>query len=142
MIIGYCFLIANHSVALSLTGTFVVAAGLWTGSGSGMAWITVNQPRYGKRAFASGIFITIGNSAGVAAPFLFSTPTGPEYIPGYATSIGTLFLGMTMASTLCGWYWHQNRQRIAGKQNWKAENKTEEEVAEMGDKSPLYRYTL
>ena len=141
-LIGYILLISNVNGDVSYAVTFVVAAGCYTVNGMAVAWLATNNPRYGKRAYASGIQLSIGNSAGVAAPFLFSTATGPEYRPGYATSIGTLFLGMLMACTLCGWYWHQNRQRIAGKQDWRTSDKSEEEIAELGDKSPLYRYTL
>merc|ERR1712000_319541 len=59
MIIGYALLLAHQSTAMSFVGCFFISAGLWTCSGSGMAWVTVNQPRYGKRAFASGIFIAM-----------------------------------------------------------------------------------
>ncbi|KAI9147184.1 transporter [Paramyrothecium foliicola] len=141
MIIGYCMLIANYNVALSFTGCFFVAAGLWTGSGSGMAWITVNQPRYGKRAFASGIFITIGNSAGVASPFLFSNAHAPTYRPGYGASIGMLVLAVGIHTTLYLYFKRQNKRKLEGKEDWRIEGKTEEEIAEMGEHNPRYLYT-
>lgn len=141
-LIGYILLISNVNGDVSYAGTFVVAAGCYIVNGMAVAWLATNNPRYGKRAYASGIQLSIGNSAGVAAPFLFSNGTGPEYVPGYATSIGTLTLGMMLASTLCLWYWRQNKQRDLGRQSWKMEGKSDEQVAEMGDKSPLYRYTI
>ncbi|KAH7329636.1 major facilitator superfamily domain-containing protein [Stachybotrys elegans] len=142
MILGYCLLIANHSVAMSFTGCFIVAAGLWTGSGSGMAWITVNQPRYGKRAFASGIFITIGNSAGVAAPFLFSNEEAPTYIPGYAATIGMLALAVCIHAAVYTNFKILNKRKLEGKEDWRIEGKTEEEINEMGEHNPRYLYTL
>jgi MFS family permease len=141
MILGYCFLIANHSVGLSFTGTFLVAMGLWTGSGSGMAWITVNQPRYGKRAFASGIFITIGNSAGVASPFLFSNSQAPAYRPGYGASIGMLVFAAAIHAIVYFYFKNQNRRKLLGKEDWRIEGKTEEEISEMGEHNPRYLYT-
>ncbi|KAJ4157124.1 hypothetical protein NW754_008766 [Fusarium falciforme] len=142
MIIGYCLLIANYSVAMSFAGCFFVAMGLWTGSGSGMAWITVNQPRYGKRAFASGIFITIGNSAGVAAPFLFSNDYEPHYRPGYAATIGMLVLAIVIHGCVYLHFRRLNNRKLSGKEDWRMEGKTEEEINELGEHNPRYLYTL
>jgi MFS family permease len=142
MILGYCLLIANQSVAMSYAGCFIVAMGLWTGSGSGMAWITVNQPRYGKRAFASGIFITIGNSAGVASPFLFSSQHKPHYRPGYGATIGMLVLAVCIHTTVYLHLKRQNKKKLSGAEDWRMEGKTEEEINEMGEHNPRYLYTL
>jgi hypothetical protein len=60
-----------------------VAAGLYIAAGTPFSWGPVNNPRYGKRAIASGIQLTIGNAAGVAAPFLFSSGDSPSFRPGY-----------------------------------------------------------
>lgn len=142
MMLGYILLIANYNQAMSFAGCFIVAIGLWTGSGSGMAWITVNQPRYGKRAFASGIFITIGNSAGVAAPFLFSSNDEPHYRPGYAATIGMLFLAVCIHTTVYLHFRRLNKRKLSGQEDWRMEGKTEEEIAEMGEHNPRYLYTL
>ncbi|CAG1980304.1 unnamed protein product [Fusarium graminearum] len=142
MMLGYILLIANYNQAMSFAGCFIVAIGLWTGSGSGMAWITVNQPRYGKRAFASGIFITIGNSAGVAAPFLFSKQDEPHYRPGYAATIGMLFLAVCIHTTVYLHFRRLNKRKLSGQEDWRMEGKTEEEIAEMGEHNPRYLYTL
>lgn len=142
MILGYSLLIANQSMGMSFAGCFIVAIGLWTGSGSGMAWITVNQPRYGKRAFASGIFITIGNAAGVPAPFLFSSETAPHYRPGYGASIGMLCLAVAIHTTVYLHFKRLNKRKLSGQEDWRLEGKTEEEINEMGEHNPKYLYTL
>ncbi|KAH7014249.1 major facilitator superfamily domain-containing protein [Microdochium trichocladiopsis] len=141
MMIGYAMLVANYNVALSFTGCFFVSAGLWTGSGAGMAWITVNQPRYGKRAFASGVFITIGNSAGVASPFLFVSNQGPRFIPGYSASIGMLAVAFCIHLFVHLHFKKMNKRKLAGLEDWRIEGKTEEEIAEMGEHNPRYLYT-
>jgi MFS family permease len=142
MIIGYALLLAHQSVAMSFVGCFFVSAGLWACSGSGMAWITVNQPRYGKRAFASGIFITIGNAAGVPAPFLYTDRYSPRYIPGYSATIGMLFVAMFIHSTIYFHFRRKNIRKQAGLEDWRIEGKTEEEINEMGEHNPRYMYTL
>ena len=83
-IFGYILLIANISPEAGFAGCFIVAAGLYTAAGTPFSWGPVNNPRYGKRAIASGIQLTIGNASGVAAPFLFDGSYAPRYVPGYA----------------------------------------------------------
>jgi hypothetical protein len=45
----------------------------------------------------------------------------------------------------CFFWWYfrrQNARREAGMEDWKIEGMGEEEVMEMGDRSPRYRYTI
>jgi len=142
MIIGYALLLAHANVASRFVGCFFISAGLWVCSGSGMAWVTVNQPRYGKRAFASGIFITIGNAAGVAAPFLYEGRFRPRFIPGYSATIGMLLFAMCVHSALWFHMKKKNDRKLAGLEDWRMEGKTEEEINEMGEHNPRYLYTL
>jgi hypothetical protein len=83
-ILGYILLIANINPEASFAGCFIVAMGLYTAVGTPFSWGPVNNPRYGKRAIASGIQLTIGNASGVAAPFLFAAADSPRFVPGYA----------------------------------------------------------
>ena len=141
MILGYCFLIANQSIAMSFAGCFLVAIGLWTSTGTSMAWINVNNPRYGKRAYASGMLITIGNSAGVASPFLFEDQYKPTYRPGYGATIGMLVLAFALQFALWLWLRKANQRKLSGKEDWRIEGKTEAEAAELGENNPKYLYT-
>lgn len=141
-ILGYCLLIANRSSGLSFAGCFLVAMGCYTAVGTPLAWLTSNNPRYGKRAFASGMQLTVGNSAGVAAPFLFQNRYEPTYYPGYAATIGLLCVSTTLFTVL-HFHWRSvNKSRAEGKEDWKMEGKTDEDVAEMGDRSPRFVNTL
>ncbi|TFL05431.1 major facilitator superfamily domain-containing protein [Pterulicium gracile] len=142
MIVGYCLLIAHQSVAMSFAGCFIVAAGLWMSTGTSMAWINVNNPRYGKRAYASGMLITIGNSSGVASPFLFSSNQAPTYRPGYGATIGMLVLALVLHIALYISLKRANNRKLSGKEDWRMEGKTEEEIAELGEDNPRYLYTI
>ncbi|KAF1979167.1 MFS general substrate transporter [Bimuria novae-zelandiae CBS 107.79] len=53
--VGYIMLIINQGVGVNFAGCFIVAFGLWTSTGLAFSWIALNNPRYGKRAFASGM---------------------------------------------------------------------------------------
>jgi len=139
--IGYIFLIADKGLGLSFAGCFVVALGLWVATGIAFSWIGVNNPRYGKRAFASGMQITIGNCSGIAAPFLYAAETGPTYKPGYGATIGLLALGIAIYISLHLYFRMKNKRKLSGQENWRIEGKTEEEIAEMGEENPRYLYT-
>ncbi|CAO2650158.1 Nn.00g014500.m01.CDS01 [Neocucurbitaria sp. VM-36] len=141
-LVGYICLIINKGLGLSFAGTFIVALGLWVSTGTAFSWISVNNPRYGKRAFASGMQITIGNISGVAAPFLYSNDYAPTYFPGYGATIGLLALGISIYVSLYLYFRWMNKRKLEGKEDWRIEGKSEEEIAEMGEDNPRYLYTI
>ncbi|KAI5374768.1 hypothetical protein J4E82_006445 [Alternaria postmessia] len=134
--IGYIFLIANKGLGLSFAGCFIVALGLWVATGIAFSWIGVNNPRYGKRAFASGMQITIGNCSGVVAPFLYAAEDAPQFTAGYGATIGLLALGIAIYVALHLYFRMKNQRKLSGKEDWRIEGKTEEEIAEMGEDNP------
>lgn len=141
-LIGYCLLIANRGAGLSFAGCMLVGMGCYLSNGTPVAWLTTNNPRYGKRAYASGVQLSMGNAAGVAAPFLFTNAMAPAYRPGYAATIGGLGFAMTTMMTLHLHFRFVNKKRERGEEDWKLQGKTDEEVDEMGDLSPRFRYTV
>ncbi|KAL6707309.1 hypothetical protein ACN47E_004297 [Coniothyrium glycines] len=141
-LIGYVFLLVNRGLELSFAGTFVVAIGLWTATGAAFSWVSVNNPRYGKRAFASGMQITIGNISGVVSPFLYSSKDAPNFVAGYSATIGLLTVGIAMNTALHFYFRYVNKRKLSGKEDWRMDGKTEEEIAEMGEDNPRYLYTI
>jgi cbb3-type cytochrome oxidase subunit 3 len=141
-LLGYIFLIINQGLVVSYIGTFIVALGLWVATGAAFTWINNNNPRYGKRAYASGMQITIGNISGVASPFLYSQAMAPTYFPGYGATIGLLALGIVLYIALHVYFRRENKKKREGKYDYLMEGKTEEEIAEMGENNPRYMYTI
>ncbi|KAH7082842.1 major facilitator superfamily domain-containing protein [Paraphoma chrysanthemicola] len=140
--LGYIFLIINKGLVVSYIGTFIVALGLWVATGAAFTWINNNNPRYGKRAYASGMQITIGNISGVASPFLYSANMAPTFFAGYGATIGLLSLGIVLYIALHVFFRMENKKKREGKYDYLMEGKTEEEIAEMGEKNPRYMYTI
>jgi len=139
-VVGYCMLIANANAAVSYTGCFVVAIGLYVTVGLPLAWLPGNKPRYAKRALSSGMQLTFGNMAGIVMPFLYSTKDAPKYYTGYGVSIASVSLSVCIFAFMTLYYTRLNKQRAAGSEDWKMEGKTDEDIQEMGDKSPKYVY--
>lgn len=69
-VVGYAMLMSKTKAAVHYAGCFFVALGLYVVVGIPLAWLPANCPRYGKRAVASGMQLTIGNAAGIMAPFV------------------------------------------------------------------------
>ena len=67
---GHVMLIAGGGVAVPYIGCFVIATGVFVISGIAIVWMQSNLPRYGKRSTAVGMQFMIGNSAGIAAPYV------------------------------------------------------------------------
>ena len=58
MVIGYGLLISSSTAGVHYFGCFLVAMGLYVLVGLPLAWLPNNNPRYGKRATASGLQLT------------------------------------------------------------------------------------
>ncbi|KAH7145416.1 major facilitator superfamily domain-containing protein [Dactylonectria estremocensis] len=141
-IVGYGMLIANKSSAVSYAGCCFVAIGIFVSSGISFAWVPTNNPRYGKRAISTGLHLTVGNSSGVAAPFLFANQYAPTYRPGYAASMGMLSVSLMLNIALHLHFRRQNKLRDEGKQDYLIEGKTQDEIEAMGERSPRFRFAI
>ncbi|KPM42328.1 hypothetical protein AK830_g4225 [Neonectria ditissima] len=139
-IIGYAMLISNKGNGVSYAGCCFVSIGIFAGAGISFAWVPTNNPRYGKRAFSTGMHLTIGNSSGVAAPFLFATKDSPRFVPGYAGSMGMLGFSLALNILLHLHFKRQNKLRDEGKLDHLIEGKTELEIEAMGERSPRFRF--
>ncbi len=78
----------------------------------------------------------------ISLPQLYETRDGPRYIKGHAVTLAMV----AFASILYGCMWlyfaKRNARRSLGLEDKKIEGKTEQEVAEMGDESPRFVFTI
>ena len=140
--VGYAMLLSNNGTATSYAGTFFVAVGIFTGAGISFAWVPTNNPRYGKRAFSTGMHLTIGNSSGVASPFLFDSSFAPTFRVSYAASLGLLSVSLVLNIILHLHFKRQNKLRDEGKQDHLMEGLTDIEIEGLGEKSPRFRFAI
>ncbi|PGH16500.1 hypothetical protein AJ80_05185 [Polytolypa hystricis UAMH7299] len=139
--IGYGVLIADASTGVHYFGCFLVATGLYVCVGLPLAWLPTNLPRFGKRTFATGLQLTMGNISGVMAPFLYTTSDAPRYTMGHAVTLA--LTGFSAIIYIFMWYWYKklNKDRLRGKEDYKIEGMEEDDIAEMGDRNPRFTYT-
>ncbi|KAI5793707.1 major facilitator superfamily domain-containing protein [Peziza echinospora] len=135
-IIGYAVLLSPTAPSgVRYFGCFLVASGLYIAVGLPLSWLPGNCPRYGKRTSASALQLTIGNTSGIMAPFIYGVKDAPRYVKGHAITLAMVGFGGVIYAILWYSYRKENQERREGKQDYKYEGKTEEEVLEMGDES-------
>lgn len=139
-IVGHIMLIAGRGVAVKYAGCYFIASGIFVVSGITLAWLPTNLPRYGKRATAIGMQLTVGNSAGIAAPYLYPTDDSPRFVTGHAVTLALLVLSAVVSGVLWYSFVRINKLRRAGREDEKVQGMTEEEIDELGDESPRYFY--
>lgn len=75
------------------------------------------------------------------APFIYPTADGPRYITGHAVTLSMVGMATVIYALMSWYFFNANEYRAVGREDWKLEGKTEEEIAELGDQSPRFNYT-
>lgn len=86
--------------------------------------------------------IGLGNCGGIIGSFIFLGSESPRYQTGWGTCLGFIVGGILSASTLETVYKWKNKQRDRMSEAEVRAMYTEQELVRMGDRSPLFRYTL
>ncbi|QPG94013.1 hypothetical protein C2857_004028 [Epichloe festucae Fl1] len=98
----------------------------------GTAWLS-------DRVQMRGLFCVIFGSVSAVGP----KPDQPRYIRGHAVCLAMVGMGTAMYGFLWYWYWRENRRREeGGVMSEKHRGMEEEELVELGDDSPRFRYTI
>lgn len=141
-VVGYGLLISATSAGVHYFACFLIATGLYVLVGLPLAWLPNNSPRYGKRTTANALQLTIGNSSGIMASFIYSSADKPRYIKGNAISLSLVGVATLAYAFLWFWYNRANKKRDEGQIKPEHANLSEDEMAELGDESPRFRYTI
>ncbi|KAL7619563.1 hypothetical protein AAE478_010104 [Parahypoxylon ruwenzoriense] len=141
-VVGYGVLLSDSSAGVHYFGCFLVATGLYVIVGLPLAWLPNNTPRYGKRTTANGMQLTSGNAAGIMSSFIYPSTDGPRYIVGNAVSLSLVGMGACIYGFLWYWFARENKKRDGGFMKPEHESLSEDELAELGDDSPRYKYTI
>ncbi|ROV93513.1 hypothetical protein VSDG_06787 [Cytospora chrysosperma] len=139
-IVGYGVLMSDSSDGVHYFGCFLVAMGLYVLVGIPLAWLPNNTPRYGKRTTANGLQLTIGNASGIMSPFIYPSAEGPRYIKGHAITLSLVGMSTMIYMFMSLYFKGKNKKRDAGEVHPDHQHLSEDELAELGDESPHFRY--
>ena len=136
--VGYIILIASKTAGVKYFACFLTAPGIYILTGLNITWIGGNVKGRYKRAVAIAINQTLGNSGGVVAGQIYIAAEAPRYITGQAVSLA----GISMAVTLTLGMALLLRTHNARKEKLLADGVTEDEDANLRDKSIHFKYML
>ncbi|XXH05266.1 hypothetical protein Hte_011691 [Hypoxylon texense] len=141
--VGYGMLLCQDRLSSDAKygAVFLVSLGGFIGTPVALAWLANNVAGHWKRAFSSAIQVALGNISGIVAAVIFRQDESPRYLTGYGTSIALMWFGAIVASLLFAGMLVENRLRDAGKRDSRL-NRPKEEVDNMGDYHPSFRFTL
>lgn len=86
--------------------------------------------------------ICLGNTGGIVGSYIFMEDESPRYPTGFGASLGFAAAGVGGCIVLELAYKTTNTRREAMTEQEIRSKYTEEELIELGDRSPLFRYTL
>ncbi|KAH8753966.1 MFS nicotinic acid transporter [Hyaloscypha finlandica] len=120
-------------------GVFIATCGIYPAFPGNITWISNNLAGSYKRAAGMAFQIGLGNLGGAMASNFYRSVDEPKYLLGHGLEIGFVTLGLCACVALRLNYGRINAKRARGGE---AEGLTDEQLADLGDKSPTFRYTL
>lgn len=73
---------------------------------------------------------------------VYETAEGPRFIKGHAVSLSMVGCASLIYGLLWWWLARQNNARREGKEDVRVDNMSEKVIAELGDESPRFYYTI
>lgn len=139
-LIGYILLYTSVKSGPSYVGACLAAAGTFPTIPVILAWAGSNAGGDLKRGVVLAMVIGISNLGGICSSFIYIDP--PRFHIGHGTIMG--FLSLSIITSLFA-MWDYNRLNKKKEAQCVAENITDDrgcEFEDMGDTSPLFRYTI
>ncbi|TXT13282.1 hypothetical protein VHUM_00649 [Vanrija humicola] len=106
------------------------------------SWVANNLAGPAKRSMGIAFVICMGNIGGIIGSYIYMDKEKPRYTTGYAGSLSFAAAGLIAGCCLEVALIRINKKREAMSHEEILAKYTEQELADMGDRSPLYRYTL
>lgn len=144
-LIGFIALLAiphPRYPGLTYAFLFTVPAGVYPPLIGILSWIGNNLAPSWKRAIGMALLISIGNLGGAIGSNIFLERQSPNYWLGYGFCTGIVAAAICATLVLRVVYSRINKRRDERDEDEMRKKYTEEEMGEMGDKSPLYRYVV
>ncbi|KAL9603434.1 MAG: hypothetical protein Q9219_001121 [cf. Caloplaca sp. 3 TL-2023] len=142
--IGYIILVAQVSLSVKVRymALYLVESGLWIGSPVEIVWVTSNFGGHYKRAVGCAMVNGMANSAGFIASNVFVTEQAPRYPVGYGVALGMTGVAAGAATVFYAGLKKENQRRDRGERNGRLVGLGKEEVENLGDEHPGFRYGL
>ncbi|KAF9880140.1 major facilitator superfamily transporter [Colletotrichum karsti] len=145
--IGYAVIISLKgdlagNVAAAMVGVVITCMGIYPIQPAGSSWAANNLAPASRRAIGVAFNICVGNIGGIIGSYMYLDSEKPKYYTGFGLSLAFGGSGLIVALLLeLSYKWGNDKRDKISEEEVRAKY-TERELLEMGDKSPLFRYTL
>jgi MFS family permease len=126
--------VAYFSVVLAVIGIYPIQA-------AAASWNANNIAPSGRRSIAIALNNCVGNTGGIVGSFMYLDRESPKYYTGFGLSLALGLSGACVAVFLEMSYKWANKKKAEIAEEAQAKY-TEEELFDMGDKSPLFKHVL
>ncbi|KIM26839.1 hypothetical protein M408DRAFT_330417 [Serendipita vermifera MAFF 305830] len=143
-IAGYAILYATPAghPGTAYAGTVIAACGVFPSIAVVLAWAGGSAGGDVKRGTAIAMTIGIANLGGICSSFIYRTQDAPAFHIGHGTVIGSLLLSIVSSCIAMFTYHRLNKQKEEQCRREGIDHSHAPRFREMGDASPLFRYTI
>lgn len=147
LIIAYAILFSKaeaikENVALCYFAVHLACIGIYPILPGCNAWTINNLAGPEKRAVGIATMICIGNLGGIVGSFIYQEKEAPKYPTGFGSSLSFAAAGMVSAFTLEFLFDRINKKNAKKTEDeWRAIY-SEAQLEKLGDRSPLFKYSL
>ncbi|KIV79946.1 hypothetical protein PV11_07485 [Exophiala sideris] len=143
--VGFIIILASvhhkHIPGVTLFGVFLVVGGLYPISPAVTAWVALNTAGSTKRAVAIGSMISFSQLGGIMGSNIYISTESPYYPVGFGLSLAMLLaFGVVWPPIYMLILKRINARRATMSAEEIRTKYTDEDLADMGDESPLFRY--
>lgn len=147
LIVAYTILFVKaeyiaDNIGLCYFAVFVACVGIYPILPGCNAWTINNLAGPSKRAAGIAFMICLGNCGGIPGSFIFLESEKPKYPTGFGSSLSFAAAGIVAALTLEFSFWTINKRNARHTEAEWREKYTEGQLEKMGDRSPLFKYSL
>jgi MFS family permease len=148
------FIFIGYAIVISLDGDLggnlgpaffaiiLTCMGIYPIQPAGSSWAANNLAPSSRRAIGVAFNICVGNIGGVIGSYMYLESEKPKYYTGFGLSLAFGATGFIVSFLLeLSYKWGNTKKARMSEDEVRAKY-TDEDLLNMGDKSPLFRYTL
>ncbi|KAG1850813.1 MFS general substrate transporter [Suillus subalutaceus] len=145
-LIGFSMNISTAPIGVKYFGTFLIVMGSYAAYPGIISWLGNNLSGQYKRSVGMPLQMCIGNFSGAVAAVIYRSQDSPRFVLGHALELMFVGIGFIFLPIVAFIYKRINAQRdaterLATERGEKIQY-SEQELRELGDRAPDFRYTL
>ncbi|EGY20131.1 hypothetical protein VD0004_g410 [Verticillium dahliae] len=154
VVIPFSCVCIGFSIMLGLRGNFenqvgpsyfaavIACIGIYPAMPAATSWAANNLAPASRRAVGLALNIALGNMGGIMGSYMFFDSDAPMYNTGFGLSLAFGLSGLLMAfAAEAAYKWGNKKKEALSEEDIRARY-TQDQLLKMGDRSPLFRYTL